>query len=486
MEKLLIVEDEKLIRQGIKAMISRSNVPIGEILECNNGKSALDILKTQRIDVMFTDIRMPHMDGIELVREMQSLEHRPLTVVISGYDDFSYAVEMLRTGVKEYILKPVDRVAVRNILVKLEAELAQRRLRNEENRKVGIRRLKYFLMNEDICEEEMQSVAGLPGMLLPVGKYRILCTWREDEESEEREDSLCLGEVDGNFVYVLAESGIEKAAENEWEDLYAGVSTAYEGITEIKSAYREAAVARKSAFCRKKKWVRYDDNLREEESTDKGKKREEKMENLAQLIGTERFRQVLTQLEQITAAVKLPKGSPEKFEKTVKGLTRAVVELYGTLFTEDKEEPERYLDIYRFSDIDSFMEEYMGFLIMIHERLAREFGDYRNRQKIKQALIYIGEHFDKDLNMAVVSNYISMNYSLFSYEFKEYTGKNFVMYLKEMRLKEAKRLLAESDLKVMEIGQQAGYENEKHFMKVFKAEYGITPSEYRKNMQLSE
>lgn len=63
MNTLLIVEDEKLIRQGIKIMIQRSGVPVQNIIECNNGQTALEILQSQPVDVMFTDIRMPKMKG---------------------------------------------------------------------------------------------------------------------------------------------------------------------------------------------------------------------------------------------------------------------------------------------------------------------------------------------------------------------------------------------------------------------------------------
>ena len=84
--------------------------------------------------------------------------------------------------------------------------------------------------------------------------------------------------------------------------------------------------------------------------------------------------------------------------------------------------------------------------------------------------------------MAVVSNYISMNYSLFSYSFKQYTGSNFVNYLKEIRMREAKKLLTETDMKIIEISQAVGYDNEKHFMKIFKATCGVSPTEYRHNV----
>lgn len=119
MKTLLLVEDEKLIRQGIRSIIERAEVEIEEIIECNNGEAALEILKSREIDVMFTDIRMPKMDGITLVSEAQKLAHVPLIAAISGFDDFEYAVGMLRNGVKEYILKPVDRNIVTETLKNL-------------------------------------------------------------------------------------------------------------------------------------------------------------------------------------------------------------------------------------------------------------------------------------------------------------------------------------------------------------------------------
>lgn len=126
MKTVLIVEDEKLIRQGIRTMVQRSGVPIEVIMECNNGEAALDILKDQKVDVMFTDIRMPKMDGLELVREVQKLSHKPQIVAVSGYDDFAYAVELLRHGVREYILKPVERRKSRQFLRRWKRNMSRK------------------------------------------------------------------------------------------------------------------------------------------------------------------------------------------------------------------------------------------------------------------------------------------------------------------------------------------------------------------------
>ena len=97
---------------------------------------------------------------------------------------------------------------------------------------------------------------------------------------------------------------------------------------------------------------------------------------------------------------------------------------------------------------------------------------------------YIQQHFREPLNMAVVSNHVSMNYSLFSLLFKQYTGGNFVAYLQKLRVDEAKRLLETTDRRVNEIGRNVGFSDEKHFLKVFKSTVGISPTEYRKSAVL--
>ena len=78
--------------------------------------------------------------------------------------------------------------------------------------------------------------------------------------------------------------------------------------------------------------------------------------------------------------------------------------------------------------------------------------------------------------------YIEHSVGAFSYTFKQYTGTNFVNYLKNIRVGEAKKLLTETDMKINEISQAVGYDHEKHFMKTFKGITGLTPSQYRNNL----
>lgn len=199
------------------------------------------------------------------------------------------------------------------------------------------------------------------------------------------------------------------------------------------------------------------------------------------MIGTNKISEALKMVEQYFAEVKREQYSGHVLEQSINILIDEIISTYQNVLQEEKELL-RFRKIFRFAQMEELMEELTGWMIGFHEKLDSEFDDYKNKSRIEDALIYIQENYDKDLNMAVVSNHVSMNYSFFSYAFKQYTGKNFVNYLKELRMNEAKRLLAETDMRVVEISQRIGYENEKHFMKTFKKECGVSPTEYRKNM----
>lgn len=429
MKTVLIVEDEKMIRQGIRAMIQRSGVPVEVIMECGNGEMALDILRSQKVDVMFTDIRMPKMNGLELVQNMQDLDEKPLIVAVSGYADFSYAVEMLRMGAREYLLKPVEREKLWEILRKLEEEISRDRESSRTSKRLGHQQLKYLMLNERITEEEIHTM----------------------------------------------------------QTEYAGVSLLHSGIRELRPAFREAVEARHRAFCvgRMPVYAGEPEKHIPEEFSERGQKlvgAEMKLQRV-QLIGTDKTEELVKAWNGLFHAVRNEWVTPADFVGSMDDFFKEAQKTYRNVLTEEQEDMRRLKAYYSYSALAVWQADFMEWLLELHEQINSRFDANKNQQKIKQAIAYIQENYDRDLNMAVVSNHISMNYSLFSYLFKEYTGSNFVNYLKSIRMEEAKRLLAETDLRIIEISAKIGYENEKHFMKTFKASCGVSPSEYRKNVQ---
>lgn len=123
MRKILLVEDEKMIRYGIYVMIENSGIPYRSITECRNGREATECLKEDRYDLVLTDIKMPVMDGLELVEWIHgNLEEEaiPSIVAISGYSEFEYVRGMLKRQAVDYLLKPVDRQELARTLWRVE------------------------------------------------------------------------------------------------------------------------------------------------------------------------------------------------------------------------------------------------------------------------------------------------------------------------------------------------------------------------------
>lgn len=487
MKTVLIVEDEKMIRQGIRAMIQRSGVPVEVIMECGNGEMALDILRSQKVDVMFTDIRMPKMNGLELVQNIQELDEKPLIVAVSGYADFSYAVEMLRMGAREYLLKPVEREKLWEILRKLEEEISRDRESSRTSKRLGHQQLKYLMLNERITEEEIHTMQTEYESEFDLQAYQVCALNPKETETQQEQPYIYLHNIEGNDVYLVTEKNTQLLLKNELAQEYAGVSLLHSGIRELRIAYREAVEARQRAFCvgRMPVYAGEAEKHVPEEFIEQGRKMigsEMKLQRV-QLIGTDKTEELVKAWNGLFHAVRNEWVNPADFEGSMDDFFKEVQKTYRNVLAEEQEDMRRLKAYYSYPALAVWQAEFMEWLLALHEQINSRFDASRNQQKIKQAIAYIQENYDRDLNMAVVSNHISMNYSLFSYLFKEYTGSNFVNYLKGIRMEEAKRLLAETDLRVIEISAKIGYDNEKHFMKIFKASCGVSPSEYRKNVQ---
>lgn len=203
-----------------------------------------------------------------------------------------------------------------------------------------------------------------------------------------------------------------------------------------------------------------------------------------QLVGSGRTEELDRQWGRLFAEVAQERIAPDDFFRMLRETLQEIGKIYGDgTDAEWKQEQGRLAHILAYADLQQYREVLMDWIMEIHrEKNNKEEGTVSDR-KMQMAVEYIAENYNKDLNMAVVSNYLSMNYSQFSYSFKQYTGESFVNYLKEIRIREAKRLLAETDLKVQEISMMVGYENEKHFMKTFRSQCGVSATEYRKNMK---
>lgn len=142
---ILIVDDEKLERRGIRFLLKREEGEF-QILEATNGKDALGVLESNHVDILFSDVKMPYMNGLELTKAVRE-DHPDMEIVIfSGYNDFSYAKEALRYGVVDYVLKPVDPEEFHKTFQRVMENISSKIEKKEQQEKKEDYLKKYFLL----------------------------------------------------------------------------------------------------------------------------------------------------------------------------------------------------------------------------------------------------------------------------------------------------------------------------------------------------
>lgn len=131
MYKLMIADDEPLIRRGIKQLLDLSFLQIGEIYEASTGEEAIKIFKEFKPEIILMDINMPKIDGLSVAKKIKSIMPDTKIAIITGYNYFDYAQTAIKIGVEDYILKPISKKDVSGIIIKLVRSLQERRKEKE-------------------------------------------------------------------------------------------------------------------------------------------------------------------------------------------------------------------------------------------------------------------------------------------------------------------------------------------------------------------
>lgn len=117
--KVLVVDDEEMIRKGVSKLLFNCNKPVIEVIEAKNGKVALELIELNQPDIVITDIRMPVMDGLKLAEQISLNFAEVEIVILTGYADFDYAQKALRFGVVDYLLKPITQESLNEVIIKI-------------------------------------------------------------------------------------------------------------------------------------------------------------------------------------------------------------------------------------------------------------------------------------------------------------------------------------------------------------------------------
>ncbi|MGK5507716.1 response regulator [Brevibacillus formosus] len=517
MISLLIVDDEKIIRRGVQSIIERQFPNLFNYRFAENGQEALELLRQEPADIMFTDIRMPIMDGIELLEQLQDHPVKPEVVLLSGYNDFEYAQKGIRCAAKDYLIKPVIREELFAVLERLMRDI---RMREERADKAGedaslfaAELVTMHLTQKDVGDAITQNKLKQAGLSWLNAGYTLgLLTRRGGGSQANSTDAaffrnqiaeLLQGHMDwmltrdgkGGTIMIARDPVMFYQLAERWRlsvyesQLRIAISDSVQGIEQIRWAYSQA-----------KQTLKYGILLPEHDVLDYTiiSERNERhvvpvelIQRILNLFGMGRgdeIKQLLDQILDVRIISSCEIGYLERISQLLNE------ELYDKLFRIYGYKVlcllSTYANVGHIGNFDRFEDYYIANEQLL-DSLDRFIQDRREQAPTEQntmqkVLTYLQTHYAEDLNMAVVSNHFSLNYSYFSRAFQEYSGESFSNYLRRLRLDKAKELLVHSDLKVYEISDQVGFENVKHFTRVFKDTEGITALEFRSQRRLFE
>ncbi|MBR2190616.1 MAG: response regulator [Eubacterium sp.] len=242
---LLIVDDEKKDIDKIKKIIDSSGIVVEKIFECSNGKEAIDIINENDIDVMFTDVVMPDLNGIAMVKKLKEEDKLPLTCVISEHEDFEFAVDLFTNGVKQYVVKPINKKKIEKLLEYCSDEMQK----FYKTRKSVFQRVSYMMFYDNISPNEVESICDDAKPYLNFNEYIVFClSAGEDTEEYTKEDKYYFIKGEEFLDMIICDVKYKDEVVNKIKNLYVGISTPFTNILDLKQAFCEAMEMRKTAF----------------------------------------------------------------------------------------------------------------------------------------------------------------------------------------------------------------------------------------------
>lgn len=506
---ILIVDDEKLERNGVKFLLKRENEEY-RILEAANGKDALGVLASNHVDIMFSDVKMPYMDGLELTSHVKETYSDIEIVLFSGYNDFTYAREALRYGVVDYVLKPVDPEEFHKTLERAERHIEERR---EERKRLGRQEdelKKYFLVDwlytgNSKSEENLQALTADPKDLLNRCTRMILVsasnTFFETEEEhfienlkEQIQREMYYVNLNSNealFLFSEKYTDYKGLAEKlhhffsrQYDtECYFAVSRPVKGWRGLPSEFYELETLLEEQFYQPDQHVMVNGQS-EQEQGDPAKADSELTEQISKDIKYKDVAHLRQDFERLERKYRESKDFSEMYVKFV--FSGIVKELYEQIAGSDEKELARKVErLYRCRKIGDILNIVSGVIQEFEVCITEQEGGFR--EEVSKVKNYILHHYsEKNLGAENLAAVVYLSPGYLSTVFKEETGMTLNRYVREIRMNKAKELLEGTGKKISQISKEVGFSSSTYFCRSFREFFGMSPESCRKGQTADE
>ncbi|WP_239619110.1 response regulator [Cohnella mopanensis] len=531
MIKLMLVDDEPIIRKGIRTSIEWDKVGIEIVGEASNGADAIEKAMQLKPHIVITDIRMPIMDGLALSGQLKNQLPGTKIVILSGYEDFEYAREALSLGVTEYLLKPVGAEELISLITVLKDEVIEK----ETQKNI---RLSYDLaINENSPHIKSNFIikilkGGFPDAPSILERAKILNLNLTDSEYivfaididdsintiEDRymanknllhfsvmniAEEILLSKASGLVCYSDSEHLIglinaKNVTETFMNSIFAdiqywinkylrlsvsiGIGEMNNRIMDINNSYSEAYAALRHKIYKGKSSIIHYSEVKDSQlsmSTLYPSEEEKAILHNLKTLNTDGLYETINMIfskfrSSHMAAESIRNICSRLIVISISSIEEMGINIQSSLSADFNP----YTEAGKFEILDDLQQ----WVISIFDIIIAHLQDNKTlkfKSIISLALKYIEENYQKDLSLSDIASIVYVTPNYLSRIFKEEVGINFTGWLNQFRVEKAKDLLKDAGAKTYSVANQVGYKDYKYFSHVFKKYTGYSPSEYK-------
>ncbi len=525
MYTVIVVDDEEDLRRGLIRKIEWEKIGFQVIGEAENGFEALEMVEKLEPDLLLTDVKMPFMTGIELARHVREVRPTIQIAFLSGYDDFSYAQQAIQYNIVSYMLKPISSKELTEELMKIKkiiddkfqafAGTAEIQEKADITDFVMPLVLDVFQGSDSLERNGLlvkrANECGLIGSVKSNLRYTVIvtsfwneeninCTTRENIRAidlvvkkymknasffvENRIVSLIIGtkREHDKYLHILVEDLVQSVKRIMSLDATVGISREITDLHHCHEAYLEAMNALEECN-REEGLVRYISDIERSISFSHDVIEEiiGDIENRLRAGSSAELEELLVRVEQMI----------DQREINLTTFRFMMIQLAATL----------YKQLYAIADkeamltLQNFLPLQEQLFHMEAKEIWKKYAEYCrlvkkmiSEQRTKsssdicdRALEMIDSHYDEaDISLVSISSDISVSPNYLSALIKKSTGRTFIELLTMKRIEIAKDLLLNSTLKIKDITEKCGYNDQHYFSYCFKKEVGISPNVFRR------
>lgn len=491
MYKILIVDDELIERKGLTKVIEKEFKKMVKIQFASNGKMAIERAKDFLPDIIFMDIKMPGMSGIDAIKEIRKNQVNVNVVIISAFDSFKYAQEAINVGAYEYLLKPVKREKIINCInriIKFHDEAKKNQIKRELMENSNIKSINLIKENvfDYIIRNEIEKIKKIDDLnmniinlkkgvsiIIEIPEFNNQISMYIQDYFEKNYNRHLL-KIKNNYFMLFIERNND-LYKNKLKNLYKNILKKFDiKINMVFSEYNEMEEINK-VYQNNLRKIYYQNNIEnknvypielENELIDKVNLNilEESiniLENIfswtdANILGDSFKLRYLTELEVLINRILFEKLNDSD-------ILKPVIQIEST-------------DIANIVYMESNIKKKLSYYInkSLHE------NNSNIEDIINSAKLYISSNYMQDITLEMVATEMCVSTYYFSKLFKKEAGINFIDYLTKERIDNAKYLIRNTNKSIKQISSDVGYNDSNYFSRVFKKSTGYSPSAYKK------